>query len=88
MNIKRTHVVLSEELLKDIDTLVGTRQRSAFLTTAAEKELMRHRQMEALQVAAGAWKDRDHIELQGGSGQWVRKLRKENERRFTKITTR
>ncbi|MBV8904904.1 MAG: hypothetical protein JOZ22_14830, partial [Acidobacteriia bacterium] len=38
---KRTHVVLSEHLVKAIDTLVGARQRSSFLTEAAEKELMR-----------------------------------------------
>ena len=38
---KRTHVVLSEQLVKDIDDLVGIRQRSSFITQAAERELMR-----------------------------------------------
>jgi len=33
----RTHVVLSEQLVKDIDMLVGSRQRSRFLTQAAEE---------------------------------------------------
>lgn len=50
MNTKRTHVVLSE-LVKDIDTLVGSRQRSSFLTQAAERELMRLRQLKALEAS-------------------------------------
>jgi Arc/MetJ-type ribon-helix-helix transcriptional regulator len=85
---RRTHVVLSDQLVKDIDTLVGTRQRSSFITQAAEKELMRLRQIEALKAAAGAWKDEDHPELKQGSVKWVRKLRQESERRFKRETTR
>jgi len=85
---KRTHVVLAEELVKAIDTLVGARQRSSFLTEAAEKELMRRRQLLALEAAAGAWKDKDHPELKEGTAKWVRKLRRENERRFQKVTAR
>jgi len=84
MNAKRTHVVLSEQLVRDIDRIVGSRQRSSFLTEAAEKELMRRRQITALKAAAGAWKDSDHPELKQGSDQWVRKLRQEGERRIRK----
>jgi Arc/MetJ-type ribon-helix-helix transcriptional regulator len=84
MNTKRTHVVLSEQLVKDIDRVVGKRQRSSFLSEAAEKELMRRRQIAALKAAAGAWKDSDHPELRHGSDQWVRKLRQEGERRLRK----
>jgi Arc/MetJ-type ribon-helix-helix transcriptional regulator len=85
---KRTHVVLSEQLVRDIDTLVGSRQRSSFLTEAAEKELMRRRQIAALKAAAGAWKDKDHPELKQGSAAWVQKLRQETERRFRRETAR
>jgi hypothetical protein len=88
MATKRTHVVLAETLIKDIDRLVGTRQRSSFLTEAAEEKLMRRQQIEALKAAAGAWKDKDHPELKRGSAVWVRKLRKESERRFKKVTAR
>jgi metal-responsive CopG/Arc/MetJ family transcriptional regulator len=84
MNTKRTHVVLSEQLVKDIDRIVGSRQRSRFLTEAAEKELMRRRQAEALRAAAGSWKDSYHPELKLGSDKWVRKLRQEGERRLRK----
>jgi hypothetical protein len=88
MSTKRTHVVLSDQLVKDIDTLVGSRQRSSFLTQAAERELMRLRQIEALKSAAGAWKDKDHPELKQGAAKWVRKLRRQDEQRFKKITAR
>ena len=85
---KRTHVVLSEELVRDIDAVVGARQRSSFLTRAAEKELMRLRQIKALKSAAGAWNDKDHPELKQGSVKWVQKLRREDERRFKRETSR
>jgi metal-responsive CopG/Arc/MetJ family transcriptional regulator len=88
MNTKRTHVVLSDQLVKEIDTLVGTRQRSTFVTQAAEHELMRLRQLKALDMVAGAWKDKDHPELKQGAAKWVRKTRQETERRFQKVTAR
>ena len=88
MNTKRTHVVLSEDLVKEIDTLVGSRQRSTFISQAAEKDLMRLRQIEALKAAAGCWKDEDHPELKQGSAKWVRKLRQESEKRFQRVTAR
>jgi hypothetical protein len=86
MNTKRTHVVLSEQLVKEIDAVVGSRQRSSFISQAAEKELTRRRQLAALGAVAGAWKDKDHPELKQGAAEWVRKLRRENERRFRKVT--
>jgi hypothetical protein len=87
MNSKRTHVVIPEQLVKEIDTFVGSRQRSSFLTQAAERELMRLRQLKALDSAGGAWKDSNHPELKQGSAKWVRKLRQQNEARL-KTTTR
>lgn len=86
MNTQRTHVVIPKELVKDIDSLVGSRQRSNFLTKAAQREVMRLRQIQALENAAGAWKDKDHPELKQGSAKWVRKMRREYEQRWTKVT--
>jgi Arc/MetJ-type ribon-helix-helix transcriptional regulator len=85
---KRTHVVIPEQLVQEIDTLVGSRQRSSFLTEAAKEKLTRLRQLAALDAVKGAWKDNDHPELKQGSVKWVKKLRQETDRRFTKITTR
>ena len=88
MNVKRTHIVIPQQLVVEIDTLVGKRGRSAFLTQAAEKELMRLRQIKALETAAGSWRDQDHPELKGGAAKWVKELRQEYDRRFEKVTRR
>ena len=88
MNAKRTHIVISQQLVAEIDTIVGKRGRSAFLTQAAEKELMRLRQIKALESAAGSWKDEDHPELKEGAAKWVKKLRQEYDQRFEKVTRR
>ena len=88
MNTKRTHIVIPQQLVAEIDTIVGKRGRSAFLTQAAEKELMRLRQIKALESAAGSWKDEDHPELKEGAAKWVKKLRQEYDQRFEKVTRR
>ena len=52
MNTKRTHIVIPRQLVARIDIIVGKRGRSKFLTQAAEKELMRLRQLKAIEAAA------------------------------------
>jgi len=88
MNTLRTHVVIPRQLVSEIDAVVGKRSRSAFLTQAAEKELMRLRQLKALKAASGTWKDKDHPELKRGAARWIDKLRREDEKRFRKVTER
>jgi metal-responsive CopG/Arc/MetJ family transcriptional regulator len=84
---RRTHVVLSDQLVKDIDTVVGSRQRSSFITQAAERELMRRRQLKALDELV-AWSEKDHPELKQGAAKYVKKLRQEYEQRFKKVIAR
>ena len=88
MNTKRTHVIIPDQLVREIDQLVGSRKRSSFITQAAERELTRMRQLDALRSAAGSWKNNKHPELKEGSAEWVRKMRQETERRFQKVTKR
>lgn len=88
MNIKRTHIVIPEQLVTRIDIIVGKRGRSKFLAQAAEKELMRLGQLRALEAAGGSWKDADHPELKHGAAKWVDKLRREDEARFEKVAAR
>jgi hypothetical protein len=88
MNTKRTHIVIPQQLVAEIDMLVGKRCRSTFLTKAAEKELMRLRQIKALENAAGAWKDKDHPDLKQGAAKWVKKLRQEYDQRLERVATR
>lgn len=84
MNVKRTHIVIPEQLAIQIDSLVGRRGRSAFLVQAAEKELLRRQQLAALEEAIGAWKDEDHPELKQGAAKWVRRTRREYDQRLKK----
>ena len=88
MNTKRTHIVIPQQLVAEIDALVGKRGRSTFVTQAAEKEVMRLCQLRAVEAAAGSWKDKDHPELKQGPAKWVDKLRRQDEKRFQKITAR
>jgi len=83
----KTPLVLPEDLIKEIDKLMGRRKRSKFITKATRKELKRIRLQKALERAAGAWKDEDHPELEKkGTSQWVRNFREESEKRFIKTT--
>lgn len=78
---KRTHVIIPENLVHAIDSLVGKRGRSAFITDAATRELERRHLLEALEQAAGTWSDKDHPELKHGAEAWVRKQRRLDEAR-------
>ncbi len=74
----RTHVVMSEEVLKAIDELVGKRGRSRFLQEAAAEKLERLALAESLEATAGLargsgyrhWRDRST------TADWVRKTRR------------
>ena len=80
MTIVRTHVLLPEDLVREIDALVGPRGRSAFLVETATNEVRRRRLLEFLKNEEPAWKGQNHPELADGSGKWVRTLRSESER--------
>ena len=75
---KMTPIRIPADLLRDIDEHVGPRQRSQFIIEASQRELIRRKQMEALQEVAGAWKVQDHPELPGtveGLREYLRQLR-------------
>ncbi len=73
----RAHILMEEELVKEIDRFVGKKKRSSFISEAARKELKRLKQLSLIKKLKGAWKDADHPELsgKGGTHKWVRKLR-------------
>lgn len=77
----RTHVVLSDEVLKAIDRRAGARGRSRFLEEAAREKLERMELLEGLDESAGAlgeddyphWRDRE------ATAEWVRATRRSEE---------
>ena len=82
MGSQRAHVVLPENLVRDIDELVGPRGRSAFLVETAQAEIRRRQLLRFLESTEPVWRDEDHPELADGSAAWVRKLRHEGTRRL------
>jgi hypothetical protein len=84
MSTSRTHITLPEEIRQELDRLVDPRNRSRFITEAIKQALLLARQKQALYLAAGSWKDKDHPELKAGASAWTKKLRHESEFRFKK----
>lgn len=83
MSIKaRAHVIIEEDIVKEIDRLVGKKKRSSFISEATKKEVKRVKQLSLIKKLKGVWKDEDHPELSGKEGtyKWVRKLRGEDEK--------
>ncbi|MBI3698207.1 MAG: hypothetical protein HY238_25645 [Acidobacteria bacterium] len=85
---KRTHIVIPAAVVAEIDTLVGKRGRSRFLTEIATQEVKRLRLLRALERPTPAWKDKDHPELKAGAAAWIRKLRRQDDKRFRRIENR
>lgn len=78
---RRTHILFPEDLLREIDAIVGSRGRSSFLVETAREAVRRRKLLEFLNSDTAAWNDADHPELARGSAAWVRTLRQENEKR-------
>jgi len=73
---------LPEELVSEIDKIVGARGRSAFLAELARNEIKRRHLLTMFQRTEPIWKDKDHPELKNGASKWVRKMRAEPEACF------
>src|SRR6266568_5614953 len=81
---RRAHVVLPEDLVREIDSIVGSRGRSNFLVETAREAIRRRKLIQFLDNERPAWKDVDHPELSRGSAVWVRKVRRDSEKRLRK----
>jgi hypothetical protein len=75
----RAHILLPEDLIREIDALVGPRGRSAFLVETARNEVRKQRLLAFLDSKEAVWHDNEHPELSEGTEQWVRKLRTESD---------
>ena len=84
MKTKRAHILLPQDLVREIDAIVGPRGRSAFLVETAREAVRRKKLLRFLEGGELGWKDANHPELAGDAGAWVRELRQESEKRRTK----
>lgn len=78
---RRAHVVMPQELVEEVDALVGQRRRSHFITEAVEEKLGRRRLKATLAQMNGAL---SAVEVPGwetpeAAAAWVRSLRQEDE---------
>ncbi len=83
--IRRAHILLPQELVGEIDAIVGPRKRSAFLVETARAEIRRRRLLQFLESGKPAWGNKDHPELAKGSAAWVRQQRQEGQTRYAAI---
>lgn len=81
MRYKRAHILLPEDLAREIDAIAGRRGRSAFIVKTAQEAVRRSKLLKILESDEPIWKDEDHPELAKGTASWVRKIRRENEKR-------
>jgi Arc/MetJ-type ribon-helix-helix transcriptional regulator len=75
---KRAHVVLPDDLLADVDALVGPRGRSAFLAEVIREAVNRRRLLQVLSSKEPVLKDEDYPEFRDGAEAWVRRMRDED----------
>ncbi len=73
----RTHVVLPDKLIEDVDKLVGKRNRSRFISAVVEERLRRERLRRAIEEGAGILSDEDYPEWSTPEkiAEWLRDLR-------------
>ena len=79
MSSRRAHVILPDDLLRQIDELVGSRGRSQFLTELARREVHRLRLLQFLAENRPGWNLQEHPELSEGAAAWVDSMRQEDE---------
>jgi hypothetical protein len=80
----RTHVILPDDVMTEIDEVVGQRGRSSFLADAAREALKRRRLKSFLASNEAAWKSKDHPELAAGAAAFVQSMREADEKSDSK----
>lgn len=75
----RMHIEVDDALIAEVDRVVGSRGRSAYVRQAIERALREDQRWAALESAAGAIGE-DH-EWDADPGAWVRRQRQADSRR-------
>ena len=68
MGSQRAHIILPQELIEEIDAVVGPRGRSAFLVETARAELRRRRLLTFLRDDQPAWSEKRPSRIVCGNG--------------------
>ena len=83
----RAHIVIPKDLLDEIDSRVGQRKRSDFVTDALREKLARERQSEALRASAGVLDLEDYPQWDTPKkvSAWVREQREQDTKRLRRV---
>ena len=73
---RQANFLLPEDLLDELKKTVPRRQQSKLVIDALKRELKRLKLEKALLSSFGAWKDKDHPELNEGTEVFIRTLRR------------
>ncbi|MDE3118357.1 MAG: hypothetical protein KGO52_04965 [Nitrospirota bacterium] len=73
---RQANFTLPEDLLEELKQTVPKGEQSRVVGEALRNELKRIKFKQVLQRSFGAWKGRKHPELESGTRQFVRSLRK------------
>lgn len=82
MKSKRAHILLPQDLIKEIDSIVGPRRRSAFLVETARDAVRRTKLLRFLENDVPAGRDAGEGEPSDSAARWVRQLRRESDKRL------
>jgi len=84
MDDVRTHLILPDELVEEIDRLVGKRKRSRFIVEALREKVRRETLLDALRETAGMLTEDEHPEWATSqrAAAWVRQSRQRDDERL------
>lgn len=84
----KTHIIFPADLLDAIDKTIGGRKRSKFIVEAAKEKLEEIKFQQALEVAAGCWRDENHPDLESRKDirNYLQKARKTTEKRIKRFS--
>lgn len=74
----RTHIIISNNLMDEVDSMVGRRKRSMFIQQAVFEKVHREKQISAFAESAGILKDAPTPQWKTPqkTSSWVKKIRK------------
>lgn len=76
----RLHIVLEDDIVRELDQRLGLRRRSAFIARAVERALDDERRWELIESSLGSVTDNGH-EWDADPAAWVQAQRRLDERR-------
>lgn len=76
----RVHIILEDDLVRDLDELVGPRGRSVFVAEAVRQAVDRERRWRLMRSAIGSIADEGHP-WDPDVARWVHESRREDPRR-------